>query len=105
MISLSQTTDIRIRSNEISVYEGFNVTHRFIIPPGSEFIGWNNECILVKIGSDIKTIDHNGKYLSSLTLAHRDFIRMTTNEIILKEDNNLNYYNSYFQSLRKIPII
>ncbi len=105
MISLSQTTDIRVRSNEVSVYEGLSVAHRFIISSGSEFIGWNTECILVKIGSDIRTIDHNGRQISSLNIGYREFIRMTPHEIVIKEDNNLNYYNSKFQSLRKTPII
>jgi hypothetical protein len=105
MVSLSQTTNIILRSNEISVYEKNNVTSRFILPSGSEFISWNNDCILLKIGSDIRTIDHEGNSLSQLNLGHREFIKMSPNEIIIKEDNVLNYYNSKFISLRRIPII
>jgi hypothetical protein len=102
---IGQTTDIRSHQNEISVYEGLNVVKRFNLPTGAEFIDWNSDCILVRMGSDIKTIDHTGKQISSLNIGNRKVIRMTSTEIVIKEDNNLNYYNSHFRSIRKVPIL
>lgn len=103
-MSFSQTTDIVVKTNEVSVYKDDNVSSRFILPQGSEFIGWNNECVLIKIGSDIRTFDHQGRPISSLNLGHREFVRISPSEIVIREDNNFNYYNSRFISIRKIPI-
>ena len=105
ILSIGQTTDVRFRQNEISVYEGLSVVKRFNLPSGAEFIDWNKDCILIKMGSDIKTIDHTGKQISSLNIGYRKVIRMTPTEIVIREDNNLNYYNFHFRSLRKVPIL
>lgn len=99
-----QTTDIRYNLGEISVYEKYELTKRFNLPPGSVFIGWNSECILLILGSDFRTMDHDGNFLSRLNIGYREFIQINQYEIIIKEDNNQNYYNSNFKSLRKLPI-
>ena len=102
MLLLSQTTNVTIRLNEISTYSEDHIQSRFTIPVGSEFIDWNSDCILIKIGTDFKTLDHFGRSLSKISSNNRKFIKMT-NEIIIREDNNIVYYNSRFYLLRKIP--
>lgn len=103
-LSYCQTTDIRYNSGEVSIYQGYDLIKRFNLPYGSVFIGWNSECVLLIVGSDFRTMDHDGNFLSSLNIGYRKFIQITQYEIIIKEDSNQNYYNSNFKSLRKLPI-
>lgn len=104
ILSFSQITDIRINLNQVSSYSENNLICRFYIPNGFKFIGWNKDCIIVENDYEFQTMTHCGESISKLNKANRELKQITMDFIIIKEDNNLNYYNVNFISRKKIVI-